>query len=320
MQQNQRSSAGETHGHLFLVGCARTGTTVLRKVLNRSDRVCLASETHFFRWAKRSGLSAQLEVARSATDEVDDGLVGDVVSRLYSPGFWPWLRRNVPRDVMDQRLSATALTEQAVFRTLIELYRERGCGSNKGPDVIEGEKTPQHLYNVETFVEWFPGCRIIHTFRDPRAIFASHLRQLQRSRWGPKQALLRFLPERVADAILTPYQLAHTTWRWRDAVRLHRKYEALLGDRYMMVRFEDLVTQPEAEVRRMCQFLSIPFQQPMLEDVDMVGSGFHAERHVGAGLDPSAAGRWRSHVHPLVRTWFSMVFRHALRDFGYSRD
>jgi omega-hydroxy-beta-dihydromenaquinone-9 sulfotransferase len=318
MHADHRLLAGEASGQLFLVGCARTGSTVLRSVLNRSDLVCLASETHFFRWAKRSGLSAKLDAVRSAADGVDDGLVDDVISRLYSPGFWPWLRRNVPPEVVHRRLSASSLTEQAIFSMLIELYRERGCRS--GRDVIEGEKTPQHLYNVETFVEWFPGCRIIHTFRDPRGIFASQLRQLQRGRWGPKGALRRFLPERVADAILTPYQLAHTTWRWRDAVRLHRKYQALLGDRYTMVRFEDLVAQPEAEVRRMCHFLSVPFQPSMLEGVDMVGSGFHAERHIGAGLDASAAERWRSHVHPIVSTWFSLVFRGALREFGYSRD
>jgi hypothetical protein len=251
---------------------------------------------------------------------VDDRLVDDVVSRLYSRDSWNWPRRNVPRDVMHQRLSGTALTERAVLATLIELYRERGCGSNTRSDVIEGEKTPQHLYNVETLVEWFPGCKIIHTFRDPRGIFASHLNQLKRSRWGKREALTRFLPERLADAILTPYQVAHTTWRWRDAVRLHRKYQALLGDRYLMVRFEDLVTQPEVEVRRICRFLSVPFRQSMLEGIDMVGSGSHDERHVGAGLDPSAAERWRSEVHPIVRTWFSVLFRDALRGLGYSRD
>jgi hypothetical protein len=304
---------------VFLVGSARTGSTVLRKLLNRSDRICLASETHFFRWAKRSGFSAMLRANRAASGGVDERLVDDVVSRLYSPGFWIWLHRKVPPETMRERLLTTDLTERDIFATLIELYRERGCENNSVMDVIEGEKTPQHLYNVPALVEWFPECKIIHTFRDPRGIYASQLRQVQRSRWGPREALTRFLPERVADALLGPYQLVHTTLAWRDAVRLHFRYQELLGDRYILVRFEDLVARPDAELRRVCAFLGVPFHPNMLEGVDMVGSGYHDERHVGAGVDPAAADRWRSHVRPVVKTWFSVAFGGALRALGYPR-
>jgi hypothetical protein len=317
MQSPPQSPSTTESRQAFIVGCARTGSTVLRKIVNRSDRVCLASETHFFRWARRSGLSARLRTPRPAIG-ADERLLDEVVLRLYAPDFWIWLRRKVPREVMYERLSKTNLSEQAVFSTLIALYRELGCEGNTS-DVIGGEKTPQHLYNVETLLEWFPNCRIIHTFRDPRGIFASSLQQVRRSRWGPKEALRRFVPEGVADAVLTPYQVAHTTVRWSDAVRLHYRYQRLLGDHYIMVRFEDLVSQPELEVRRICDFLSVPFQRAMLEDVDMVGSGYHEERHIGAGLDPAAADRWRAHIHPVVEAWFSIRFSRALRALGYSR-
>lgn len=261
-----------------------------------------------------------LRARGSSRRGADERVVDDVVSRLYAPGFWIWLHRKVPPALMRERLLATDMTERAIFATLIELYRERGCANNSGTDVIEGEKTPQHLYNVPTLDEWFPGCKIVHTFRDPRGIYASQLKQIQRSRWGPKEALARFLPERAADLLLAPYQLVHTTLAWRDAVKLHFKYRKLMGDRYILVRFEDLVTQPETELRRLCTFLGVPFQPTMLEGVDVVGSGYHDERHVGLGIDPSAADRWRSHVRPVVNTWFSLAFGRALQALGYPRS
>ena len=263
-------------------------------------------------WARRHRLAHRLAALGSAPDAA---ALGDLVERFYRPDFWVWLGRNVTRQEMVERLAGTDLSERATFTALLELYADRRGGLLPGVGLL-GEKTPAHLRDVPRLNAWFPAARFIHTFRDPRGIYLSELRRLKQGRWGPK-ARLPWVPGAMLDPLLAPIQIMSTTVAWHDAARLHRRYERLLGDRYRLVRFEDLVTNPEREVRAICEFIDVPFEAAMLEGIDVVGSSFDERRHAAAGFDPQTAGRWRNELHPVVRTWFSMALGSQLGRFGY---
>ena len=296
-----------------MVGCARTGSTLLRHVLNRSALVSIASETHFMEWSRRHRLGDRLTAVRHSPDPRD--ALERLAPRFFVPDSWIWLRRNATPDELVSRLAVTDLSERAVFATLLELYAERRGGLR--PDGgLRGEKTPAHLRDVPRLNEWFPTARFIHTFRDPRGIYLSELRRLKQGRWGPK-ARLPWVPGAILDPLLAPIEALSTTVAWHDAARLHRRYQRLLGDRYRLIRFEDLVTNPEREVRAICEFIDVPFEASLLEGIDVVGSSFDERRHAAAGFDPHTAGRWRDELHPVVRTWFSMALGRQLGRFGY---
>ncbi|HET6380053.1 MAG TPA: sulfotransferase [candidate division Zixibacteria bacterium] len=304
--------------HLFIVGCARTGSTLLRHVVNRSERICLASETHFL--ASRGGFRAErgLAAVRRAPERDRQARLRRYAAELSGPRGWRWLERNVSRVELVERLAATDLSARQVFGLLLDLYVERACGLRPGAaGVVVGEKTPAHLYAVPRLNAWFPDARFIHTVRDPRAIFASQLARLRQGRWGPK-ARVPWLPGALVDPLLAPFEAVRTRRAWLDAVRLDGEYRRLLGDRYLLVRFEDLVTNPDGELRRVFAFLELPFEPRVLAEVDVVGSSFAASRHAGEGIDPAAAHRWRSRVRAPWRTWFALTLRGELGHFGYT--
>ncbi|MGI8658266.1 MAG: sulfotransferase family protein [Candidatus Limnocylindria bacterium] len=304
---------GPGHGPLFLVGCARTGSTLLRHILNRAPSVSLASETHFFSWARRHRLASRLDQARRSPKR--RAALLPLIEELFHDDGWVWVRRNASVEDLVERLLAGDLTQRSLFSTLIEQYAiSRGHGDQL-PAII-GEKTPAHLYRVPTLDKWFPGARFIHTFRDPRGIYASELQRWRQGRWGPK-ARYPWLPPRVIDPLLPTAQAIATLRSWLDASRLHREYEERLRERYMLLRFEDLVTDPERAVRQVCQFLGLAFTPSLLEEVDVVGSSFAEHRHAAAGFDATAADRWMDEVHPLVRTSFARFLGRRLAHFGY---
>ncbi|HXG40435.1 MAG TPA: sulfotransferase [Candidatus Limnocylindrales bacterium] len=296
--------------HVFIVGCARTGSTLLRHLLNRHPRVAIASETHFFKLARRLGLEARLRAARPG----DRAAIERVARDLYRPEGWPWLARNVPPAELTDRLAAGEPTLRRLFTVLLELYAARERPGETGP-ILLGEKTPEHLAMVPTLAEWFPRARFVHTFRDPRAIHASELRRRRGGHWGPKARLPR-AAGRLVDPLLGPLELVRTSLAWRDAAERDARYRRTLGERYLLVRFEDLVAQPEAAVRDVCGFLGLDWTPSILEGVDVVGSSFAASRHTGRGIDPTAAERWRT-LDPLTRAWYSLAFRGRLTRFGY---
>lgn len=300
-------------GHLFVVGRPRTGSTLLQHVLNRSPHVCLAPETHFFRRARHLGLADRLRDAREDAD------IRALVADLYTPdaysgkGLWNWLRRNVPEAAFAERLAATDRTLRGLFALGLQVYAEHRCESAQ--PLLLGEKTPEHLANVPELRAWFPDARVIHTFRDPRAIFTSELRRRQAGRWGLKRRL-PWLPDVVGDPLLTPIEMGHTALTWRRAARLDARYRRELGEQYLLVRFEDLIARPEAELQRICTFLEIPFTPSLLE-ARRTGSSYTADRHAGEGFDPDAADRWRRHISPAAARFLGGALRADMDRYGY---
>jgi hypothetical protein len=306
------------HERVFIVGCPRTGSTLLRQILNKSARICITSETHFLR--RESSVGLRKKIVRFG-DLSDDGNAGKFIDYVYSEsnaaarGYWGWLNKTIDRQVFRKELLATDRSERAIFALLMRLYAEDKRGP-LAPDLILGEKTPMHLYYVPTLFEWYPNVKIIHTFRDPRAIFTSALKRVKSGKWGPKGKLPMLL-DRLLDPLLDPLEVLHITKIWFDAVKLHARYEQRYPQQYHMVRFEDLITEPERQIRQVCSFLEVPFESRMLDDIAVVGSSFHAQHRAGDGIDQTVARRWEEHINPLARAWFSILGRKQLERFGY---
>ncbi|HEX6654646.1 MAG TPA: sulfotransferase [Candidatus Limnocylindria bacterium] len=300
-------------GPVFIVGNARSGSTLLRHMLNRSPAIAIAPETHFLRRVRRLRLSGQLAGSPTAAD------AARVVAALYAEdaqsrtGYWPWLRKHVPQADFVARFERTDRSLAALFRLMIETFAARR--PDPGAVRLIGEKSPEHVTDVERLAAWYPGSAFIHTLRDPRAIYASELRRRREGRWGVKQRRLP-VPELVVDLALAPMQLLHTAAAWRRADRLDARYRLALGPRYQLVRYEDLVREPASTLERICEGLGVAYDPAMLE-VDTIGSSFADARHAGTGLDPAAIDRWRQHVGSVAQAWFRLTLGREMRQRGY---
>jgi hypothetical protein len=296
---------------VFVVGVHRSGTTLMRSILNSSSRLGLANENHYLgHLVAAQGVHADV---RRLGDLHDDRVLDRVVAHLYDrvarPGrfrapsrAWIWLTRNVPRDEFRARLAASDRGERAVFETLLRAYADR-----KGKAII-GEKTPAHVRYGATLLAWFPGGRIIHMLRDPRAIYVSDLRRRRLHPGALPYRLLRHIPPLLAGVLLV-----QTTLAWQESVLRSRENRRRHADRYLVVRFEDLVTDPRSEVERICRFLGIDFEEAMMDRV--VES--HGQALGSAGFDARAADRWRSQLSPLAKLWFRTWLGGRMRAAGY---
>ena len=300
-------------GPVFIVGNARSGSTLLRHMLNRSPAIAIAPETHFLRRAGRLRLAEQLAGPPS------EATAARVVAALYAEdaqsrtGYWPWLRKHVPQADFTARFERTDRSLAGLFRLLIDTFAEHR--PDPAAVLLIGEKSPEHLTGVERLATWYPDALFVHTLRDPRAIYASELRRRREGRWGVKQRRLP-LPERVVDLALVPMQLLHTAAAWRRAARLDVRYRARLGRSYQLVQYEELVRHPAATIERVCAGLGVAYDPAMLE-VDTIGSSFAETRHAGTGLDPAAIDRWRRHVGGVARAWFRITLGREMRQRGY---
>jgi hypothetical protein len=175
---------------------------------------------------------------------------------------------------------------------------------------VMGEKTPAHLKHVNTLLEWFPAGRVIHIIRDPRSVYVSDLNHRRKDRRKPYRWLM------PVPLLLQSVVLVQTVFFWRSAVRRHLRYERRYPGRYMLVRFEDVVTSPDETLPRLFEFLGTEMPADATERMVPVG---HGMRPVERGLDPGAATRWRERIHPFARRWLEFFLGADMRRLGYDR-
>jgi hypothetical protein len=127
--------------------------------------------------------------------------------------------------VLRERMLAEGVSWRALFLSMIQTYA--------------GEKTPSHALHVETLCAWFPGCSIIHLVRDPRDAISSRIRMPRANR-----------------SVL----VGACEWRLFNRAAL-----AVSGrDEYLRVKYEDLVTRPEEQLRRICGHIGLEYEESML--------------------------------------------------------
>lgn len=136
----------------FIVGCPRSGTTLMSVLLDRHPRLCVPPEMAFYD-----------EVAPLLSeDATDESLVLNILrhwSRL------PELKLE-PEEVLRQ-LPAGRRTPRDILAAILELYAKAQGKSRCG------EKTPQHLWHVPAILRDFPRAKVICMLRDGRDVALS---------------------------------------------------------------------------------------------------------------------------------------------------
>ena len=162
--------------HVFIAGLPRTGSTLTHRILNRSPEVRLAGETHFLGartpFGRRTGYADRF--AEAGDLRTDAGLEGVVTAVYASRGksFWSRFASTVERTEFERLLRDSDRSRRALFDAAMRAFAQGRP--------VAGDKTPEHIDAVPTLLSWFPEARVVHTFRDPRAIYVS-LRRKERA-------------------------------------------------------------------------------------------------------------------------------------------
>ena len=298
-----------------MVGAARSGTTLMRNLLERSDRIALARENHYM--GHLFGFRGARQIFASLGDPASDETLREIVNMIYSGGlqgrsrmrevslFWRWLAENVSRDEMERRLLALPADQRNERGLFVAFLRAYADVMNRP---IIGEKTPAHLSHVDTLMSWFPTGKVVHMVRDPRAVYVSDER---RRRGKPRKPFSWFAHVPLLFSAAVMFQ---TIVVWRGVARRHRRYAQRYPQNYRMVRFEDLVRDPGKVLADLFDFLGVEMPDDPT-DVSVYARGFSAGEK---GIDAAAADRWRTLINPTAERVLKAFLRGPMRELGYN--
>jgi sulfotransferase family protein len=270
---------------IFLVGCPRSGTTLLSTMLHAHPRIAMPPETRFLLPAYRNraayGDLRQPENRRRLAHD----LVAD-------PGRFHELQ--LDRDDIVEKIVAGAPTIGSAAGTIWrEFARSRGKAR-------WGEKRPAYWRDMGMVLRLFPDAQIVHLVRDGRACVAS----LSKVHWWQHGTVGATSSWVLADRFLRS---------------LGRK---LPPDAYYRLRYEDLLADPRGELARLCAFLGERFDDQMLDyakAADDIVPGYKERWHgrTRQALDPGRIEAWRADLTPSEIGLVEAVAARPMRRNGY---
>ena len=265
---------------LFVLGVSRSGTTLLRVVLDRSPGIAIPDESFFIPL-----------LARRHRGKVDRERFLDDVSRLSTPAAWGLS----PADVALHLRAATST--RVAIAAIYEAYAER-TGKPRW-----GDKTPMYMRHLSLLERLFPDAQYVHLIRDGRDAALSFLRM-------PEGTFTRTWAH--------PDTAAEFACLWRTEVAAARELRQRVGSsRCLEVRYEDLVARPEAVIRGICEFATLPYEPTMLDYREAVDVS--EKPHQQRLLQPVTPGvrDWRTEMTAADVRAFESIAGGLLAELGY---
>jgi Sulfotransferase family len=278
----------------FIVSVARSGSTLLRLMLDSHPEMAIPNSTDFI---------PQLAAAWARAEEPARSLL----ELLHSSTRW----RDWHIDYDDLQSAVEAMepfTLAGGIRLFYSLYARRFGKQHWG------DKTPGYVLHMPVISGLLPEARFVHVIRDGRDVALS----LMRTWWAPPT---------VADAAR----------QWCDRIARARADAAQFPDRYLELRYENLVRDPQRELANVCRFVGLEPHPSMLAYHARAAArlaDLHEHPRPGGGMvsgderraihallhqppDPSRAGAWRRSMSLAERDEFEEIGGDLLAELGY---
>jgi hypothetical protein len=265
---------------VVILGVRRSGTTLLRVMLDRSAELAVPDESYFVP-----------QLAARHRGPVDRERFLDDVSRLATIREWGLSLDEIAPRVREGSTPGEAIA--AIFETYSSLRGKARWG----------DKTPLYMQYLPLLERLFPTAVFVHLVRDGR------------------DAALSFLD--VPGGIMTegwghPHDAVGFACLWRTEVVSARSLGARVGpDRYLELRYEDLVVDSERVLAGVCAFAGLTYADAMLDYVGRTESARkpHQQR---LNQPPTPGVRdWRAALAPDDVARFEAVAGDVLAALGY---
>ncbi len=271
----------------FIVGSGRSGSTLVRRILNAHSKLFVPPETYVipkafrlfkqlpaFSWRDLVCLIYSQYEFRESFDDFDIPSLRDLAMEISA---------------CDKPKRSLALIIASFYQFYAELH-----GIEKP---LWGDKTPMYSFHLNKLVAIFPDARFIHIIRDGCDVVYSY-----------KNTGF--------------YNVEDAAKRWRLSVENVARFGKTCGKCYIEVKYEDLVTYPTETVKKLCRFLEVEFEEDILRSESTaatlgdVPKRAHHQR-IFEPIDTSSIGLGRYNLTTIEKEIVRKVLKRSLRKFGY---
>lgn len=272
---------------IFIVGCPRSGTTLLQLMLHSHPRIAIPPETRF--------LMDTYDRRRRFGDLTDPANRLALARSIVKPKKTLFADLGLdPQQVTDEIVAGPPTVGSAlgiVFRAYAGRFGKPRWG----------DKRPGYFQQIPALMRLFPNAQVVHLIRDGRDCAAS----LKEMKWYK-------------------HDVYHALATWVESIDAGQRARKSLGpDAYYSLYYERLVADPKGQLAALCEFLGEAFDPAMCEPrtvahVVPARKTWHAD--VRDALTTARIGMWRSRLADQEILLCEAVAGDRLRAHGYEVD
>ena len=283
----------------FVVGATRSGTTLLRLMLDAHPQIAIPSETHFI---------PELVAAREKHGASPEQMLELMVSHRRWGDF-----QMEPEELEAAWAKLDPLTGPSAVRAFYRLY----AAKLDKPEARWGDKTPGYIKSMREIQTYLPEARFIHLIRDGRDVALSVLKQ----DWGPQS--IEAAAEKWRSRVLRgraqqPYLGFYIEVKFEDLI-LHTERELRRICEHIDLDFDPamLAYHETAEKRLQEKARALPRAH---------GAPQAAEKRLASHAktfeppNPDLIGTWKQKMSPEDRAAYESLAGDLLAELGYELD
>ena len=272
---------------IIILGCPRSGTTLVQVMLHSHPRIAIPPETRFLLPAYRERLRfGDLRAAASRR------ALGDFIVRTKGHRF---ADLGLGRDATVGRIVEGPPTLGSAVGIVLRAYAER-FGRPRW-----GDKRPAYYNHIEVVMRLFPNAKIVHVVRDPRDCVAS----LKRMPWWRTDSY-------------------HSVAAWAQSIDNTERAMRRWPGSVTRVRYEQLVAEPEPALRALCVALGEDYDPAMAEPERLADVAVPERKHwhsnTRVGPTTRRVGRWKDDLEPWEVSLCETVLGGRMARLGYEPE
>ena len=268
---------------VFLVGAPRSGTTMLAVLLDRHSNIAMPPETQFY-----SKFVPEFE------GNIQDKSSEEIVNSALE--FHRIKDLKLENEIVLSCFRKYGKTFPSLLRAILETY------ALKQGKLHPGEKSPRHLEHAQTILNSYPLAKIVCILRDGRDMVQSMLKVP----WTDSE---------------NPRSLGKYCVRWTDYCQLAIKFVRQYPTRFILVKYENILINPEEELKKLCEFIGEKFEptqlNPDFNSAVVPDWENNWKKKALLGLDPKRIEAWRK-INDKNQIWFmNSMMGSMLKHMGY---
>ena len=281
---------------VFVVSSGRSGTTLLASILNATEQIHIPYESDFIARAY------PFYCDRDNLTQADYQAIAKFFRLTSKEQGWGMSESYLLECLQKSQPQTFAEVNSVLYRAFFELH---------GTEHLQwGIKAPVLIASLERILDTVPQHKLVHIVRDGRDVYLSYKTVHQKSqiKFGPKGI--------VSNALY-----------WVDGLRRIQELKAQNPHQHIYeLRYEDLLCNPEAELKQLCDFLDIDYN-PSIHDTfynlernqKVAPQNFMQSIHtkVQGGLDPQNVQKYQSKTSKLEQFVFDLIALPYLEKYQY---